>query len=152
MVVKSTEMAVEATVSMEMAPGALPRPDKVPEQRLLSPEICLRWRRRCRTLLGKTPIDLGFFVRWLYIGEEAALEVDHGHHTIGPRGPRGGRATLGCGCPLAPSGSRSFFVLHPGKIGVSVYVLSNSENITCVAFLKHKNSKKLGTSTVASYQ
>jgi hypothetical protein len=32
----------------------------VPEQRLLSPEICLRWRRRCITILGKMPIDLGF--------------------------------------------------------------------------------------------
>ena len=30
------EMAVE---SMEMAPGAIPRPGRVPEQRLLSPEL-----------------------------------------------------------------------------------------------------------------
>jgi hypothetical protein len=45
---------------MEMASGALPRPGKVPEQRVLSPEIGLRRRRRCGTLLGKTPIDLGF--------------------------------------------------------------------------------------------
>jgi hypothetical protein len=41
-----------------------------------------------------------------------------------------------------PSGSRSVFVLHPGKIGVSAFVLSNSENISYVAFLKHKNSRK----------
>jgi hypothetical protein len=27
---------------------------------------------------------------------------------------------------------------------------SNSDNISCVAFLKHKNSRKQGTSTVAS--
>jgi hypothetical protein len=32
------EMAVE---SMEMAPGAIPRPGRVPEQRLLSSEIGL---------------------------------------------------------------------------------------------------------------
>jgi hypothetical protein len=31
MVVKSMEMAVEAMESMEMAPGALPSPDRVPE-------------------------------------------------------------------------------------------------------------------------
>jgi hypothetical protein len=31
MAVKSMEMAVEAMVSMEMASGALPRPDRVPE-------------------------------------------------------------------------------------------------------------------------
>jgi hypothetical protein len=37
-----------------------------------------------------------------------------------------------------PSGSPSVLVLRPGKIGVSVFGLSNSENISCVAFLKHK--------------
>jgi hypothetical protein len=44
MAVKSMETVVEAMESMEMALGALPHPDKVPEQRLLSPEIGLRWR------------------------------------------------------------------------------------------------------------
>jgi hypothetical protein len=44
MAVKLMETAVEVTVSMEMAPGALPRLSRVPEQRLLSPEIH-RWRR-----------------------------------------------------------------------------------------------------------
>jgi hypothetical protein len=28
-----------------------------------------------------------------------------------------------------------------GKIGILAFVSSNSENISCVAFLKHKNSK-----------
>jgi hypothetical protein len=42
MAVKSIETAVEATTSMEMAPGALPCPGRVPEQRVLSPEIGLR--------------------------------------------------------------------------------------------------------------
>jgi hypothetical protein len=63
MAVKSLETAVEAMESMEMAPGALPRPGRVLEQRSLSPKIGLRWRRRCRTLLGKTLIDLGFRLR-----------------------------------------------------------------------------------------
>ena len=31
-----------AVVSMEMTPGAIPRPGGVPEQRLLSPKTCLR--------------------------------------------------------------------------------------------------------------
>jgi hypothetical protein len=35
MAVKSMETAVEETTSMEMAPRALPHPDRVPEQRLL---------------------------------------------------------------------------------------------------------------------
>jgi hypothetical protein len=40
-----------------------------------------------------------------------------------------------------PSGSLSVLVLRPGKIGVSVFGLSNSENISYVAFLKHKKAK-----------
>jgi hypothetical protein len=60
MAMKSTEMVVELMESMEMAPGALPHPGRVPEQRLLSPKIGLRRRQRYRTFLGKTPIDLGF--------------------------------------------------------------------------------------------
>jgi hypothetical protein len=53
--------------------------------------------------------------------------------------------------PLPP-GSRSVFVLRLGKIGVSVFVSSNSENISRVAFLKHKNSRKQGSGIVASHQ
>jgi hypothetical protein len=47
-------------------------------------------------------------------------------------------------------GSRLVLVLRPGKIGVFELVSSNSENISYIAFLKHKNSRKQGTSTVAS--
>jgi hypothetical protein len=39
MAVKFMETAVEAMESMETAPGALPRPGSVPEQRLLSPKL-----------------------------------------------------------------------------------------------------------------
>jgi hypothetical protein len=49
-----------------------------------------------------------------------------------------------------PSGSLSVLVLCPRKIGVWELVSSNSEHISCVAFLKHKNSRKQGTGTVAS--
>jgi hypothetical protein len=58
----------------------------VPEQRLLSPEICLRWRRRCGTVLGKTPIVLGFSVGRLLIGEGVSSEVDQGGLTMGGLG------------------------------------------------------------------
>jgi hypothetical protein len=51
-----------------------------------------------------------------------------------------------------PSGSLSVFGKLPGKIGVLKLVSSNSENISCVAFLKYKNSRKQGTGTVASCQ
>jgi hypothetical protein len=77
---------------MEMAPGALPRPGRVPEQRLLSPKICLRWRRSCGTLLEILPIVLGFSVGRLLIGEGASSEVDHGGLTIGGHGQGLGRA------------------------------------------------------------
>jgi hypothetical protein len=77
-----------------MAPGALPHPGRVSEQRLLSPEIH-QWRRRsCETVLGKTPIDLGFFVLKLFIGERASSEVDQGGLTTRGRGQEGGGATL----------------------------------------------------------
>jgi hypothetical protein len=113
MAVKSMETAVEATMSMEIAPRALPRPGSVPEQRLLSPEIH-RWRRRsCRTSSGKLSIDLGFSVGRLYIGGDAASEGDQGAHTIGWRAPGVTRAALGCGRPLAPL--RLSFGLRPSS-------------------------------------
>jgi hypothetical protein len=137
---------------MEMAPGALPHPGRVPEQRLLSPKICLRQRRCCGTILGKTPIVLGSSVRRLLIGEGASSGVDQGGLTTGGCGQGLGRAPSWWGWPLAPSGSRLVFVLRPGKIGVSKLISSNSENISYVAFLKHKNRRKQGTGTVASCQ
>jgi hypothetical protein len=42
------------------------------------------------------------------------------------------------------SGSRSVFGTLQGKIRLLELVSSNSENIFCVAFLKHKNSRKQG--------
>jgi hypothetical protein len=103
MAVKSMETAMEEIESMEMAPGVLPHPGRVPEQRLLSPESRRwRWRRRsCGTSSRKLPIDLGFSVGRLYIGGEAASEVDQGSHTTPSRG-QGGCASPWCGCPLAP--------------------------------------------------
>jgi hypothetical protein len=49
-----------------------------------------------------------------------------------------------------PFGSLSDLSKLPGKIRVLELVSSNSENISCVAFLKHKNSRKQGTGTVAT--
>jgi hypothetical protein len=72
------EMAVE---SMEMAPRAIPHPGRVPEQRLMSPEIGLRWLRHCGTLSEKTPIDLGFSRRGDYICGRAMSGGGPGGHT-----------------------------------------------------------------------
>jgi hypothetical protein len=69
-----------------MAPRALPRLGRVPEQRLLSPEI-RRWRRRsCGTVLGKTLIVLGFSIERLLIGEGASSGGGPGGLTMGGRG------------------------------------------------------------------
>jgi hypothetical protein len=89
MAVRSMEMVETA---MEMATGALPRLGRVPEQRLLSPKIYLRRWRRCGTVLGKTPIVLGFSIPRLLIGEGASSGVDQGALTIGGHGLGLGRA------------------------------------------------------------
>ena len=78
---------------MKMAPGALARPGRVPEQRLLSPEIRRWWRRNCGTLSGKLPTPLGFSVPRLYIGEGASREGSQGLLTHGWRGQGLGRAS-----------------------------------------------------------
>jgi hypothetical protein len=77
-----------------MVSGVLPRPGRVSEQRLLSPEICLRRRRRYGTILGKTAIDLGFSIERLFIGEGASSGVDQGGLTTGGHGQ-------GLGCALS---------------------------------------------------
>jgi hypothetical protein len=87
---------------MEMAPGTLPHPGRVPEQRLLSPKIGLRRRRRCGTLLGEMPTDLGFLGRRLYIGGGVLSKGIRVAHTIAWRGMGGTRAMAWCGQPLAP--------------------------------------------------
>jgi hypothetical protein len=51
-----------------------------------------------------------------------------------------------------PSGSLLVSGKLPEKIRLLELVSPNSENISCVAFLKHKNSRKQGTSTMASCQ
>jgi hypothetical protein len=84
---------------------------------------------------------LGFPHRGEYIGGRAASGG----------GPGAGSATPWCGWPLAPLHLYFGLRLMSGKIGTSAFVSSNSENISCVAFLKHKNSKKQETGTVASH-
>ena len=102
------EMVVE---SMEMAPGAIPRPGRVPEQRLLSHESCLRRRRSYGTFHGRRLDNLGFSRRRDIIGGRAMSGGGPGAHTLPGRGlgrgaPRGGVATS-WGCCFPPSGSGS---------------------------------------------
>jgi hypothetical protein len=99
---------------------------------------------------GKVIGALGFSRRGEYIGGRAALGGGPASLTPRWRRPGLGRAALGCGQAQAPL--RLIFGLRDalGKIGGLAFVLSNSENISCVAFLKHKNRRKHGTGTVAS--
>jgi hypothetical protein len=104
----------------------------------------------CSRFHGKLVGSLGFSRRGEYIGGRAASGGGPGGITPWWHGQGLGRATLGCGQPVAPL--RLIFGLREAsvKIGGSAFVSSNSENISCVAFLKHKNSRKQGTSTMAS--
>jgi hypothetical protein len=90
--VRSMETAKTAMETDEDGSGAFPRPGRVREHRLLSPEICLRRRWSRRTVLGKTPTILGFSVGRLLIGEGASLEVDQGGLITGGRGQGLGHA------------------------------------------------------------
>jgi hypothetical protein len=86
---------------------------------------------------GKEIRPLGFSYRGDFIGERAASEVGPGGLTIRGRGLPGGEA--GPWPPLCLIfGLREASV----KIGGSAFSLSNSENISCVTFLKYKNSRK----------
>jgi hypothetical protein len=57
------------------------------------------------------------------------------------RGQGVARAMGWCGRPLVPLRLIFGLRLVSGKIGILDFVPSNSENISCVAFLKHKKSK-----------
>jgi hypothetical protein len=75
---------------------------RVPEQRLLSPEIRRWWQPSCGTLSRKLPIVLGFSVGRLLIGEGVSSGGGPGGLTTGGRGQGLGHAPLWCGQPLAP--------------------------------------------------
>jgi hypothetical protein len=85
-----------------MTPGALPRPGRVSEQRLLSPEIRRRRRQSCGTILEISPIPLGFSVPRLYIGEGASSGGCQGALTRRGHGQGPGHAALLCGALVTP--------------------------------------------------
>jgi hypothetical protein len=104
----------------------------------------------CSMFLGKAIRPLGFSRRGDFIDEGASSGGGPGALTMGGPGQGLGRAPLWCGWPLGPL--RLIFGLRETlvKIGGSAFVSSNSKNISCVTFLKHKNSRKQRTGTVAS--
>jgi hypothetical protein len=62
------------------------------------------------------------------------------HHVVAR--PEGGHATLWCGCLGALLRLLFGLCVRDSKIGTSGFVSSNSENISCITFLKYKNSRK----------
>jgi hypothetical protein len=95
-----------------------------------------------RCVSGKLIGYLDFSHRGVFIGERAVSEVDQGSLTHRGRDQGLGHATIWWAWLLAPLclifGLREALV----KIGGSAFVSSNSENISCITFLKHKNSRK----------
>jgi hypothetical protein len=104
----------------------------------------------CSIFRGKEIRPLGFSRREELIGKSAASEDGPGRLTPWWRGQTLARTALGCGQPLAPL--RLIFGLREASVKIEglAFVSSNSENISFVAFLKYKNSRKQGTGTVAS--
>jgi hypothetical protein len=95
----------------------------------------------CSMFRGKEICPLGFSHREELIGERVASEGGPGRLTPWWRGQTLARAALGCGQPLAPL--RRIFGLREASVKIEgwAFVSSNSKNISCVAFLKHKNNK-----------
>jgi hypothetical protein len=85
---------------------------------------------------GKEIRSLDFSRRGEHIGERAASGGGPAGLTPWWRGPGVGRATLGCGWLLASL--RLIFGLREASVKIEglAFVSSNSENISCVAFLK----------------
>jgi hypothetical protein len=90
---------------------------------------------------GKVIGPFRFSRRGEYIGGRAMSEGGPGGHTTWWRSQGLGRATLWCAWPLAPLHLIFGLRLVSGKLGILAFVSSNSENISCVSFLKHKNSR-----------
>jgi hypothetical protein len=121
----------------------------VPEQRLLSPKIGLRWRRRCGTFCGWTPIDLGFSHWRDFIGGRAMSEGGPGAHTTWWHGQRGARHPMVC-LPPSPPPSPLWTPCRVGKNrNFRLCFIQFREYFLC-NFSKTQKQQKIGTGTVAS--
>jgi hypothetical protein len=136
--------------SMEMAPGAIPCPGRVSEQRLLSPKIGLQWQRRCGTFCGSVPIPLGFSRQREFIGGRAMLGGTPGAHTTWWHG-QGARATLWCGQPLALLRLCFGLRLRVGKNRKFGFRFVQFLEYFLYNFSEIQKQQKTGTGTMASH-
>ena len=130
-----------AVVSMEMTPGAIPRPGGVPEQSLLSPGtefrngggvpgVFLEFRQFVSGFLGHE----GLYRRRGGVGGARGLPP----HRLAP--PLG-RAALWSGGPGPPLRLPFGVLVRLGEIRCLAFVSSNSENIARTAFLEPKTTE-----------
>jgi hypothetical protein len=137
-----------------MSPGAIPRPSRVPKQRLLSPKICLRWRRGCGNFHGWMPIDLGFSRQRHFIGGRAMLEGTRGAHTTRWHGQRGGGRQPMVWLPRCPPSSL-LWTLSLCQKKYEVWLLFRLiprifQEYFLYNFSEIKKQQKTGTDTMAS--
>jgi hypothetical protein len=93
---------------------------------------------------GKEFGPLGFSHRGEYIGGRAMSGGGPGGHTPWWCGLALARATSRCSRPLVHLLLSFGPCLRVRVLGTLAFVSSNSENISYVTFLKHKNSRKQG--------
>ena len=108
---------------MEMNPGALPRPGRMPAQEFWSPETWWRWRRRSELRLEKKGPESGFPRRGVNICQRGASAEVRGAQAPPPARPGVGPAPRVPGAPVAPlwpyfyrteaSGALIFYIFFP---------------------------------------
>jgi hypothetical protein len=107
-----------------------PSPAGCREELLDPPDLASTTAAACSMFSGKLIGSLGFSCRGEYIDGRAMSGGGPGVHTT-------------YAAALWPPLHLCFGLrLVTGKIGTSAFILSNFENISCVTFLKHKNSRK----------
>ena len=111
---------MEAVASMEMAPGAIPRPGKVPKQRLLSPELGFLVAAELRNSSGEIVDLFRVFGQGQYIVQRASRGGARGDDTILGRLEIPGRAEPTCRALVAPLRLSFGLQVSSDKIGASV--------------------------------
>ena len=84
---------------------------------------------------------LGFSDEGVYMDGRLTPGEPCGPHTTSRRAGGGARAARWCGGSTAPLHLYFGLRVHDGKILTGVFVPCNSENISCVTFLKRKTAE-----------
>ena len=127
---------VEAWWSMEMAPGVNPRPGRVPEQELLTPETEFRMAAEHGDVFGIMTIRARVYASGALSSPKGSSgSVTEAPHPRRARSPLG-RAQLGCGGCGPPQLLPFWLRESSGEISSTQKDSSNSENFGFLAFLQ----------------